>query len=93
MNKAVLKNCSMFTGKQLCQSLFLISLQAWRPPTFLKKRLQHRCFPVNIERFLRTSILNSICEQLLLLSGGFPLMLRHSIDFKSKNTSLYQRWS
>ena len=35
--KLSLKNCSIFTGKQLCRSLFLISLQAWRPATFLKK--------------------------------------------------------
>ena len=31
-----------FTGKHLCQSLFL------------KKRLWHRCFPVNFVKFLRT---------------------------------------
>ena len=29
--------------KQLCWSIFLIKLQAWRPAIF-KKRLQHRCF-------------------------------------------------
>ena len=33
---------------------------------FLKKRLQHRCFPVNIATFLKTLILMKICEQLLL---------------------------
>ena len=27
----------------------------WRPATLLKKRLQHRCFPVNIAKFLRTA--------------------------------------
>ena len=40
----VLKNFSIFAGKHLCWSLFLI-----------KKRLQHRCFPANIAKFLRTS--------------------------------------
>ena len=25
---------------------------------FIKKRLQHRCFPVNVGEFLRTPILN-----------------------------------
>ena len=36
---------------------FLIKLQAWglRPATLLKKRLWHRCFPVNFVNFLRTS--------------------------------------
>ena len=31
----------------------------------LFKRLQHRCFPVNIAKFLRTPILKNICERLL----------------------------
>ena len=53
----VLLKCS-FTGKQLCQSLFLMK--------FLKNTLRHRCFPVNIAKFLRTPILKSICERLLL---------------------------
>ena len=32
----------------------------------IKKRLQHRCFPVNIAKSLRTSILKIICKRLLL---------------------------
>ena len=32
----------------------------------LKKRLQHRCFPVKHAKFLITAILKNICEQLLL---------------------------
>ena len=35
---------------------------------FVKKRLQHRCFPVNIVKFLRTPILKYICERLLRIS-------------------------
>ena len=33
---------------------------------FIKKRLQHRCFPVNIAKCLRALILKYICERLLL---------------------------
>ena len=33
---------------------------------FIKKRIQYRCFPVKFEKFLRRSILNNICERLLL---------------------------
>ena len=33
---------------------------------FITKRFQHRCFPVNIVKFLKTSILKDICERLLL---------------------------
>ena len=31
----------------------------------IEKRLQHRCFSVNIAKFLRTRILRYICERLL----------------------------
>ena len=44
--KGVLRNFAKFTGKHLCQSLL--------PATLLKKRLWHRCFPVNFEKLLRT---------------------------------------
>ena len=35
--KAVPKNFSIFTGKYLCSSLFLIKLQVFRSATFLKR--------------------------------------------------------
>ena len=38
---------------------------------FIKKRLKHRCFPVNIAKFSRTPILKSILEQLLLIGKIF----------------------
>ena len=78
--KAVLKNFAIFTGKQLCWGLFLIK--------FMKKRLQHRCFPVKIAlKFLRIPILKNICEWLLStlfniymehfakINGGFHLLI------------------
>ena len=51
---------------QLCEKVFLEILQHWQENTFarvsfliklqalLKKRLWHRCFPVNVVKFLRT---------------------------------------
>ena len=53
---------------------FLIKLQALSPVTLLK-RLQHRCFPVNIVKFLRTPILKNICER-LLLNSVWPLQFQ-----------------
>ena len=32
---------------------------------FIKKRLEHSCFPVNIAKMLRTAILKNICQRLL----------------------------
>ena len=45
--KGVLRNFTKFTIKHRCQSLFFNK-------TLLKKRLYHRCFPVNFVKFLRT---------------------------------------
>ena len=48
---------------------FLKISQMWQENTcvglFIKKRLQHRCFPVNFAKFLRTLILKNSCQQLL----------------------------
>ena len=62
--KVIIKNFAIFTEKQLRWSLFLnknAGLQSWN---FIKKRLQHRFFPVNIAKFLRTPVLENICERL-----------------------------
>ena len=45
----VAKNFANFRGKHLCWSLLLIKLLAR-----LKNSLQHRCFPVKFEKFLKT---------------------------------------
>ena len=50
-----LKNLAIFTGKHLCWRFFLIN--------FIKKRLQYRCFPVNIAKCLSTAFyIGYICE-------------------------------
>ena len=59
--KAVLKSFAIFTRKHLCWSLFLIKLFL----NFIQKRHKHRWFPLNIAKFLRTPILQNICELLL----------------------------
>ena len=55
--KAVLKNFAIFTGKHLCWNLFFNKNASLQGPSFIKKRL---------ENFLRTPVLKSICERLLL---------------------------
>ena len=62
VKKDVLKNFVIFTGKHLYWNLFL----EFQACNFIKKRLQHRCFPVKIAKFWRTYILKNICEWLLL---------------------------
>ena len=49
----VLRNFAKFTGKHLCQVLFYNKVAGPEPATLLKKRLWHRCFPMNVAKFLR----------------------------------------
>ena len=65
--KGVLKNFAKFTGKRLCQSLLFNKVAGLRPTTLLKKRLWHRCFPVNFVKFLKTPFLQKTSGRLLLL--------------------------
>ena len=50
-----------------CDSLFLSKVTGSRPATlFKKKRLRHRCFPVNFAKFLRGPFLTEHLQRLLL---------------------------
>ena len=61
VKKGVLSNFAKFTGKHLCQSLYFNKVAA-----LLKKKLWHRCFPVNFAKFLRTRFLQNTSRRLLL---------------------------
>ena len=52
-NKCVYRNFTKFIGNHLCQSIFFNKVQGLAC-NFNKKRLCHRCFPVNFVKFLRT---------------------------------------
>ena len=77
--KGVLGNFSKFTGKQLCQCLFFNKGAGLRPATLLKKRLWHRCFPVNFEKLLRTPFLTEHLRWLLLYKND----LKHAVTMPS----------
>ena len=66
MKKGVLRNFTKFTGKHLCQSLLFNKVAGLRPATLLKKRLWHRCFPMNFAKFLRTPFLQNTSGRLVL---------------------------
>ena len=66
VEKGVLKSFTKFTGKHLCQSLFFNKIAALRPATLLKKSPWHRCFPVKVVKFPRTSFLTEHIWWLLL---------------------------
>ena len=70
-----LQNLAIFTGKHLCWRFFLIN--------FIKKRLQHRCFAVNVAKCLSTVFhigiyVNMSFLNIMLLSFFFRSVLsRH----------------
>ena len=69
VKKDVRRNFVKFTEKHLFQSLFLNKVAFLKSATLLKKRLRHRCFPVNFAKFLRipfyrTSLGNCFCPYL-----------------------------
>ena len=66
MKQGVLRNFTKFTGKYLCQNIIVNKVAGLRPATLLKKRLWHRCFPVNFVKFLRTRFLQNTSGRLLL---------------------------
>ena len=73
--KDVLRNFAKFTGKHLCQSPFFNKVAALRRATLLKKRLWHRCFPVNFAKFLRTPFFTEHLWWLLLSKDNQKMKL------------------
>ena len=70
--KGILRDFAKFIGKHLCQSLL-----GFRPAPLLKRKLWHRCFLVNVSKFMRTSFLQKtsggffwICNQLFDSNGN-----------------------
>ena len=53
MKKGVVRNFTKVPGKHLCRSL-IFNKKRHRTATLLKKRLWHRCFPVNFLKFQGT---------------------------------------
>ena len=64
--RGVLRNFAKFTGKYLYQTFFFNKVAGLRFATLLKRRLWHRCFPVNFAKFLKTSFLAEHLWWLLL---------------------------
>ena len=73
--------------KYLCWSLFLIhaliKLQDWWPATLLKKRPQHRCFPVNVLKCLKKTFYGT--PPVAASENGFEEFLRISKGGDTRN--------
>ena len=87
MLKGVLRNFTKF---------FFNKVAGLMPATLLKKRLWHRCFPVNLEKFLKTLLLQNTSGRLLLLLVSQTNLKR--VNFRGVNFSylvilVYKYWS
>ena len=81
----VLKNLTKFTGKHLCQSLFFNKVAGLRPATLLKKRLWHRCFPVNFAKFLRAPFSQNTSGRLLqFVQDSIILQTSNNLKLQTK---------
>ena len=65
VREGVLRDFTKFTKKHLRRSLSFNKVASVRPATLFKKRLWHRCFPVNYSKFLRTPFLQNTSGRLL----------------------------
>ena len=80
IRKAVLGNFAIFTGKQLCWSLFLIMVQAVRPATILKRDSNTSVSLWILQNFQehlfwRASASVYICSVCVVTSIGFVLLV------------------
>ena len=76
MLKDVLRNFTKF---------FFNKVAGLMPATLLKKRLWHRCFPVNLEKFSKTLFLQNTSGRLLLLLVSQTNLKR--VNFRGVNFS------
>ena len=74
--KGVLRNFTKLTGKHLRHSLFFNKVAALSPATLLKKRLWHKCFPVNFVKFQRTPFLHNTSGRLQSLFKKIEVLMR-----------------
>ena len=72
VRKGVFRNFAKFTGKGLCQVLFVNKVADPEPATLLKKRLWHRYFPVKSAKFLRAPFSQNTSGRLLLDNAALP---------------------
>ena len=77
--------CNIYSGShwrysvKVFESLFN-KLAGLKGCNLIKKRLEHKCFPVKFTNFLRTPILNNICKRLLLNISNICLKDQLKLD-------------
>ena len=68
IKKGIMRNFAKFTRKRLCQSLYFDKVRCYRSATSFKSRVQHKCFLVNLVKFVRTHFLHNTIGRLRLIT-------------------------
>ena len=85
VKQRVLKKCAYFTRKHVSESFFR-KFAGLQPCSYIKKRLQHWCFPVKFAKSLRTSTVKNIFERLLLFVSPQNTTAKSSGEFELYKT-------
>ena len=92
--ESVLRNFAKFRGKHLCQVLFFNKVAGPNPATLFKKRLWHRCFPLNFAKILRIPFSQNASGRLLLDKQHFLAENpRKVLKGKQQHKGLIFHWS
>ena len=78
MKKGVLKEISQNSQGNICSRV-----------SFLKKRLWHRCLPMNFVKFLRTPFLQNTTGRLLLISDDSKYCFGFMLHFRVQDHNFY----
>ena len=70
--KKLLLKILQYSQDKTCVGVFFNKVAGLWACNFIEKRLQHRCFPAIIAKFLRTPILKNFCEWLFLAAFNRP---------------------
>ena len=87
-----LKRFAIFTGKHLCQSLFLITLHAFRHATVFKKVSSAGVFLINFISTYSKLLKNFIYARFLLIEGYEQGALRKELIFAPFVNFIYARF-
>ena len=91
VRKVVLRNFAKLTGKHKCQSLFFNKVAGLRSAVLLKKRLWHRCFPVNFAKFLRAPFFGKHVQTAASASSCSGLLWKHQLNLRSSHKLLCKK--
>ena len=68
--------------EKLCWSLFFNKVAGLRPESLLKKRLQYRCFPLNLVKFFKNSFFKNTSAGCFCTKALFLLIFSKEKRFK-----------